>query len=96
MDMAVTTYLCPYTEPCPFYKNWIEQGREGRVNVISKFGDGKYNCLVLTAIQDPATEGGIPIGENLRSKLSNSDRISLECSHIELLNLLNNLTKARL
>lgn len=95
--MVVTTYLCPHTETCPFYKNWKDQrAPDRRVNVISKIGDSPFHCLVLGAVEDPATEGGIPIENELKGRLSNPDERSFLCSHLTLLNLLDNLTKARL
>jgi hypothetical protein len=95
--MVVTTYLCPYTETCPFYKNWKDQrAPDRRVDVISKIGDSPFHCLVLGAVEDPATEGGIPIMPELGNRLSNSNERSFFCSHIKLLNLLDDLTKVRL
>lgn len=86
---------CPHHATCPFYQNWKEiKALDQRVDVISKIGDSPFHCLVLGAVEDPSTEGGIPIMLELRNRLSDPDSRSFECSHLTLLNLLDGLTRA--
>ena len=79
--------FCPYIATCPFYKNWVEQTKDRRVDVIVTEGaerSSSYDCLTLIALDDPET--GIQMSEELKSRLSNPKQ--LNCSHITLLNLL--------
>ena len=81
--MEITQLICPYTETCLLYKNWTEKSRDYRLNIINK--SSRYSCLALIAIQDPITEGGVEINEELSKRLLKPN--DYECSHIELLNL---------
>lgn len=83
--MKITQLICPYTESCPIYRNWTEKSGDLRLNIINK--GNRYSCLALTAIQDPITEGGVEINEELSRRLSSPT--DYECSHIELLNQFN-------
>ena len=88
------TYLCPYTQICPIYQNWTEQTKDKRVDVIvskEDQGDISYDCLALISIFDHPTEGGIPIGQELKIRLHGQEEIG--CSHLTLLNSFNGLLK---
>jgi len=93
---------CPHHGTCPFYKNWTEKTGDKRTDVIivtptravTATGDLQgvyYDCLTLMALDDPATEGGITMTDELKSRLSNSDERDFDCSYLGLLNRLNDL-----
>ena len=56
--------ICPITDICPVYKNWTEQTKDRRIDVI--YLEDKYRCLAKVAIEDPATEGWILSNEELK------------------------------
>ena len=89
----VMAQYCPHTGSCPFYKNWVEQTKDRRMDVITlgivdtAKGILSYDCLTLIAIKYPKT--GIPIGERLKERVLDIE--TADCSHLTLLNRLNTL-----
>ena len=87
--------ICPYTKDCALYSNWVEQTGEERLNIICE--GVNYNCLALIALQDPTSEGGILASEGLVKKINGFETpdtnlpSDIECSHIRLLNMLNQI-----
>ena len=89
----MTTLICPYTNNCILYRNFVGKTSDDRVNIIFETGK-KYFCLVVTAHDDPVSEGGIMFNEEVsrRIKTANVEKNlnlgDVECSHITLLNRL--------
>ncbi len=82
------TEYCPHLEKCPFYKNWVEQTGDSRIDVIVKelnMANFRYNCLTLIALDD--LEVPMAMNEELSNRLNYPKET--KCSHITLLNLLN-------
>jgi len=79
--------ICPLTEICPIYKNWADQTGKKKIDLISLVPsrENPYFCLAKEASEDPMTEEGIPIGEELRDKLHN---FRSPCTWVDSLNLL--------
>jgi len=91
------TLICPYTENCQMYQNWIKQTKDNRLNVITEDErinntiDSIYSCLAITAIQDSTSEGGIMLGD-LEKRLPNQENINTsDCAFIKSLNLLSTI-----
>lgn len=83
--------ICPHIENCVLYKNLSKKGNDNRLGVIFPKEKG-YDCLALIATQDPSSEGGVSIDEDLQKRLPENNRtMNYECSHIKLLNLLEEL-----
>jgi len=79
--------ICPYTENCIIYRNWAEQTKDRRIDIIIHL-PSNYNCLAKTALEDPTSEGGILVNKEIEKRLTNIDS---PCSHITLLNLLKSI-----
>ena len=86
--------ICPYTETCIVYKNWMKQTGDNRVNIIFKQID--YSCLALDAHNDPPAEGGILFDKEISERIKtmnvekNLNLGDVGCSHITLLNKMGN------
>ncbi len=84
--------LCPHSETCPIYENWVEQTKDDRLGIII-YSDGiGYSCTALGALEDPVSEGGILFNDELRRRIKekavekNIGVRETKCSHITLLN----------
>ena len=82
------TLICPHTETCLIYENWLSQTKDNRLNVIRHNEGIEYSCLALDATNDSVNKGGILINDELQTRIEGSRR-EVGCSHIEMLNLLN-------
>ena len=81
----MTTQYCPHIEKCLFYRNFVQQKEDRRIDVIVTEGVGlgmRYGCLTLIALDDPET--GIPMSEELKIRLHGKK--TFDCSHLTLLN----------
>ena len=90
----ITSEICPYLKECPIYKNWVEQTKDERLNIILYCDGIGYSCTALRALEKPASEDGILFNDELKKRIKkvnmqkNIGRIEIKCSHISLLNLL--------
>jgi hypothetical protein len=86
--------ICPYTNSCILYKNWVKKTGDERINII--YEGSKFSCIALDSLKDPSFEGGIPASQELVKKIHGLESTesylpeNIECSHITLLNLLVN------
>ena len=77
--MIMSEY-CPNTARCPFYLNWLDYTRNDRKDVIILQGhkeNAHYDCLTLIALDD--FETGIPIGQELKDRLSEANIKKIKC-----------------
>ena len=84
-EYGLATCMCLDTGKCPYYKNWAEQTKDERINIIYGIS-GKYLCRALVAVNGGDAERGvpgIPRGKNLQERI-NSERA--KCPTIILLN----------
>ena len=84
--------ICQHTENCKIYKNFAEQARKERIDIIEKNSlFNKYDGLALNFLSDsdPVAKEGILIMNNLKNMIEQKDNFrNIKCSHIEKLNLL--------
>ena len=89
----MTNLYCPHTETCPFYQNLKIYAKKSKSDIIveERIGEEhfRYNCLALIAIDDAET--GIPMNDFLKLRLSDSENKKQRCSHLEILNLANEM-----
>ena len=87
--MSSEKIFCPdaMNESCPIYNNWVGRRRDSRMDVIYK-ESGRYNCLVLVALQDPVGEGGVGRSNEIELRIKHRDIHSVNCFKVELLNKL--------
>ena len=85
--------LCPHIKNCVLYQNLLERGRDDRLGVILPKEEG-YDCLALIATQDPPSEERVSVDEDLQKRLpENNKTMNYQCSHIKMLNLLEDIAK---
>ena len=87
------TQYCPHTATCPFYQNWVEY-HDNRIEVImvnKKEENFPYECITLMLLNNLKRREPFPINDKLKKRLIDPERRDFECSHITLLNLLDNL-----
>ena len=85
---------CPHAHACPFYQNWAEQTGSKRINIILTKKEllafsgmiSNYYCLALVSLNDKET--GLQMGNSLKGQLLNPNEKEFRCSHITLLNRL--------
>ena len=87
------TQYCPHTATCPFYKTWSEQTKKREIDVIyivkcSNRETTDFNCLPLKDLYSRTITN-----EKLKDRLSNPEESDFACSHITLLNRLENINK---
>lgn len=77
--------ICPVADSCPIYRNWVEQTKDKRPNIIytRSSTSSSYYCLALTALRDPTSEGGIMPNDELKARLKNKEA---DCALVMLLN----------
>lgn len=78
--MALICPIVAYLSNCMVYTNWMEKAKDVRIDIIIKEPSG-YNCLALSALDDPET--GIPMGDSLSKRLVDK---KAGCALIEILN----------
>ena len=79
----MTTYICPHSELCSVYKNWVEQTHSDRLDIIHSEVNKRYSCLALNSLDD--FETGISMNSELKRRLEGTVQ-KKECGFIELLN----------
>ena len=80
--------ICPHTENCLMYANWVVGSKDKRIDIISK-EPNKYYCLATSAYQDHPSEGGVVDSKFVKGRIDGGREA--ECFHIELLNLLSEI-----
>ncbi len=78
------TYVCPNTEICPVYKNWVEQTKDTRLDIIQKISRipeyGRFGCLAFGWLRESRAK-------NLDNKELGGRAIGTGCSYILILNI---------
>ena len=83
--------ICERADICPIYKNWVEQTKDNRLDIIQKIsgtsgGPGcfhnykSYCCIALDALSDKET--GIPKNKELTERIKSKNP---QCSVLEFL-----------
>ena len=79
--MTNKSYHCENSNNCDIYKNWVEQTKDKRLNIIQKQSDkSSFSCLAFEALDDAET--GIAKGKCLEGR-----SVGNNCTHILELNL---------
>ena len=86
--------ICPYTENCLVYKNWLNDSNDKNLTVIIREDDGINYCLAIGILQDPLVEDTNFI-EDFRNRLPKKQENlnEVDCAYIEQLNLLERILK---
>ena len=83
--MTSNSYHCKCSKNCDIYRNWVEQTKDKRLNIIQKQSEkSPFSCLAFEALNDAET--GISKGKDLEGKSTGDN-----CSHILELNLIREL-----
>lgn len=78
----MTKEICPHAKNCKAYEIWKKEYKRIRDNIINY--NGEYNCSAIELLNSQ-DKRGIPVNKILE----HFAELPLKCSHITLLNLLN-------
>ena len=90
-EVIFMNQYCPHTATCPFYKTWSEH-QDKRIDVVFDGGE-EYECITLMVLNNSERRVPFPMSDELKNKLSNPEESDFACSHITLLNRLENINK---
>ncbi|MGA2130035.1 MAG: hypothetical protein ABSG05_00250 [Candidatus Pacearchaeota archaeon] len=91
----MSAQYCPHHSTCLFYQNFKHLTGNKRTDVIAQFqpegsNSTYYDCLALIFLKESKT--GKAIDSELRDRISNPNGTVFNCSHITLLNRLQEIS----